>query len=98
MALKAGDDKPTAAQSRWMGRIAGMACISCTLLMQEQTEPSNVHHIREGGQARNHWLVLPLCWSCHQGRNGVHGEKVYLAILKLNEWALFAHVLARLNP
>ena len=76
-----------------MGRIAGMRCICCYLLGQEQETPTNVHHIREGRVERNDFLTLPLCWSCHQGPRGVHGDKGWLTQLRMSEVELLAVVI-----
>jgi hypothetical protein len=89
--------KPTKPEAAHMARIKAMRCICCELLGQEQTSPSDVHHIREHGQARNHWLTLPLCHAdCHQGRNGVEFERTYLRILKMTEFDLLARVIERM--
>lgn len=85
--------KPTAAESAHMGRIKAMRCVCCSLLLRAQEYGTDVHHVDENGQARNHWLVIPLCWDCHQGTNGVHGTKRYLAILKKSQWELLAVVI-----
>lgn len=75
-----------------MGRLKKMPCVCCTLLMQQQEQLTDVHHIRAGGEPRNHWLTLPICWACHQGPKGIHGDRSYLRILRLSEWGLLAVV------
>ena len=81
-----------------MGRVKGMRCVCCYLLDRQQQSITDVHHIRANGQARNHRLALPLCHDdCHQGRNGVHGEGVYLRILGMSEWDMLAVVLEQLE-
>jgi hypothetical protein len=89
--------RPTVAESAHMGRIKRFRCVCCTLLLRAQEHGTDVHHIDENGQARNHWLTLPLCWDCHQGHNGVHGAKRYLAILKMSQWDLLAVVISWLE-
>lgn len=79
-----------------MARVKAMPCICCRLLMRAQVGPTEVHHVRANGEPRNNWLVIPLCWDCHQGDNGVEKRRTYLAILKLSEWALLAYVIADL--
>lgn len=82
-----------------MGEIKRMRCVCCVLLMREQELPTDVHHVDENGQGRNHHLVLPLCWHCHQGPKGVHGDKSYLRILKMSQWELLAVVISWMrNP
>lgn len=92
-----GKKPPTKLESAHMGRVKAMSCICCTLLGRKQQSITDVHHIREGRQARNHWLTLPLCHDdCHEGRNGIHGEKVYLRMLQMSELELLACVMERL--
>lgn len=92
--------RPNKAEARHMDRVAGMPCICCTLLDRRQTSKTDVHHIRaeQGGQQRApHMLTLPLCHDdCHQGKNGVHGDKAYLRILKMTELDLLAATYERL--
>lgn len=80
-----------------MGRVKRMQCVCCFLLMQAQEHRTDVHHVDENGQSPNHWLVLPLCWACHQGPLGVHGDKTYLRILKKSQWELLAVVISWLG-
>lgn len=93
-----GTQRATAAQKRHLDRVAAMGCICCELMNREQSWPTEIHHIRCNGQARNHWLVLPLCGEdCHRGRNGVELERVYLRLLRMNEWDLLALVIQHLS-
>lgn len=91
-----GKIKPNAEESAHMGRLKKMECVCCRLMSSLQTFPTDVHHIIVNDQSRNHYLTLPLCWSCHQGPKGVHGDKTFLRILKMTEWTLLAFVLAEL--
>ncbi len=89
-------DKPTKAALEYMAQIKSMRCICCELLDRKQESPSDCHHIRANGQARNDWLTLPLCHDdCHQGPSGVHGDKRWLTMLKMSEWDLLAIVIER---
>lgn len=92
--------KATRAESAYMGRIKQMGCICCCMLGRMQTSVTDVHHIRTGqggAQRAGNFLVLPLCHDdCHQGKNGVHGDKTYLRILKMDELALLNATLERL--
>lgn len=93
-----GSKPPTEAECAHMGRIKVMRCICCQLLGVEQESPTDVHHVRADREARNHWLVIPLCHDdCHQGTNGVHGRRIYLSILKITEWALLGFVIRDLH-
>lgn len=77
-----------------MGRVAQLPCAICG------TEPVELHHPREGlgmAQRAKHWLVVPLCPSCHRGPHGVHGDKQLLKARKLDEMTLLAETIERLN-
>lgn len=87
----------TRAGSAHMGRIAAMPCICCELLGLEQETPTNVHHIREGRITRCDFLTLPLCWGCHQGPRGVHGNKGWLSQLCMSEVDLLGAVIERMG-
>ena len=79
-----------------MARIKAMPCVCCELLEANQTTDTDCHHIREEREPRNDFLTLPLCWHCHQGSWGVHGDKRYLSMLKLSEYGLLAKIIERL--
>ena len=85
--------RASAAEVAHLGRVKQLRCVCCYLLEREQSHPTDVHHIRAGGEARSHWLVIPLCWDCHQGQNGVEEKRTYLRILKVSEWGLLAIVM-----
>jgi hypothetical protein len=79
-------------------RIGSMECVCCRLLGRKQESRTSVHHIREGREPRNHWLSLPLCKEdCHQGPQGIHGDKTYLRMLKMSEYGLLAIVIQDLT-
>lgn len=83
----------SAAEKRYHDAIAAMPCVLCTYLDQRQESPTNVHHVREGqgmGQRASHWLVVAVCKDCHQGPNGIHGDRSLLRIAKLEELDLLA--------
>lgn len=83
-----------------MDRVAQLGCILCRLLEMEQQSKTDLHHIREGqgmAQRASNWLVIPLCHDgCHQGRNGIHGDRSLLRIAKVDEFDLLAATLERL--
>ena len=83
----------TEAAKLHMARIKAMPCVCCKLLERAQDSPTDVHHIREDREARNDFLTIPLCWSCHQGPKGIHGDKTYLNVLKISELGLLAKVI-----
>lgn len=44
---------------------------------------AHLHHILEDrtpGRKSSDWLVIPLCYECHQGKDGIHGTR--------NRWKL----------
>lgn len=88
----------TRAEQRHLDRIGEMSCIACELLYQANTRPE-IHHIREGRQARNHFLTLPMCPNHHRGPGpNVHTDKASLMRqLGVNsEFDLLALVLEKL--
>jgi len=75
-------------------RIKRMDCCLCGA-----TGTSDAHHIREGqgmSQRASDVLVIPLCKSCHQGPNGIHGDRSMLRIFKVEELDLLAITLEKL--
>lgn len=89
----------TAAQIEYQGKVAQLGCLLC----REQGRGivgANLHHIREGqgmGQRASHWLVVPLCRDCHQGKNGLHGDQSLMRISKLSELDLLAMTIERMR-
>lgn len=78
-----------------MTRIAQQGCIVCRLLGNAGT-PAQLHHIREGqgmGTRASNWLTIPLCPEHHTGPHGIHGDKTYMRILKVDELDLLAATL-----
>lgn len=47
-------------------------------------------------QRASNWLAVPLCPSCHQGPQGVHGDKTMLRIMKMDELDMLADTIRRL--
>jgi hypothetical protein len=93
MSLRPKGDRPTAPALAFMGAVKEMRCICCALMRRKQTTPTEFHHIRAGGQARNDFLGIPLCEDCHRGPNGVELNQTYMKILKVSEWDLLARVI-----
>ena len=42
------------------------------------------------GERASHFLTIPLCPDCHTGPNGIHGNKSYMRIRKLDELDMLA--------
>lgn len=89
----------TKAERTHMDRVARMGCLLCQILGQGAT-PAAIHHIREGqgmNQRASHFLTIPLCRECHQGPQGIHGDKTLLRIAKVDELDLLAMTIERLQ-
>ncbi len=85
--------KATPQEKRHMERIKEMDCVLCG------ASGVDVHHIRSGqglSQRASNYLVIPLCKSCHQGKNGIHGDRSMLRIFKVEELDLLALTLEKL--
>jgi hypothetical protein len=85
----------SAAEKRWMERVAALPCVVCSAL------PVELHHIREGqggGQRAQHTLVLPLCPEHHRGASGVHGlgKRGFYAQYRHDELDLLAKTIEQL--
>lgn len=66
------------------GRVAALPCSLCFA-----PPPSYVHHILQGrtpGRKVGHWLTIPLCYDCHQGHSGIHGDKALWKVYKKSEF------------
>jgi hypothetical protein len=37
------------------------------------------------GQRAGHFCTIPLCWACHQGKNGIHGDRALWKVYKKTE-------------
>jgi hypothetical protein len=89
----------TKAEKEHMAMVASLPCAmrehGCGCFGQ-----STVHHIREGqglAQRAAHYLTIPLCHECHQGKNGVHGNKSFMNIAKVSELDLLADTIKKLT-
>lgn len=83
----------TNAEKRHLHRVSRMGCVLCKALGQPSPEGVHVHHLREGqgmGQRASHFLTIPLCPECHQGKQGIHGDRTLLRIAKVEELDLLA--------
>ena len=66
-----------AKERAWVGLVKELPCSVC-----DEAGPSDAHHIKQG----NHFTVVALCKSCHQGSMmGWHGQKRAWAIKKMDE-------------
>lgn len=76
------------AASRHLGRVKELPCSVC-----DKDGPSAAHHIVQGA----HFVTVALCYECHQGRLGWHGDKTLWRIRKMDELAALNITLGRLN-
>lgn len=65
----------TAAQKRFHAALADMGCANCG-----QGHDTCLHHAVGAAGRHNklwigQWWVIPLCWDCHQGPQGRHGDR-----------------------
>jgi hypothetical protein len=77
----------TAAESEHMARVKSSPCAVC-----DAPPPSSAHHINQG----QHFTVVALCWHCHQGPQGWHGDKTLWRIRKMDELDALNITLGRL--
>ena len=85
----------SAASKRHMGRIKSLPCVVCGEL-----GPSDAHHIRTGqgmAQRADDYLTIPLCKACHQGPNGLHGDRALWKIYKITELDALARTIEELT-
>lgn len=81
-----------------MDRLAQLPCALCERLGMTQAGRTYVHHIREGqgkSQRASDYLAIPLCYDCHQGPEGIHGDRSLLRVAKCEELDLLADVIAK---
>lgn len=68
--------------------IKNMPCGVCC-----KRAPSAAHHIREGqgmAQKADDMLAIPLCYQCHQGDSGIHGDRALWKVFKKTELGVLA--------
>lgn len=85
----------TAAERIYVGRVKELPCSCCDF-----PGPSLAHHVREGqgaSQKAQHHLTVALCHDCHAPPHGIHGDKTYMKIYKMDEMDLLAKTIERLN-
>jgi len=62
--------KAGAEAMRHMGRVKALDCVCCGA-----QGPSEAHHCRSDGMARDDLKTIPLCYECHRGVTGYHLAK-----------------------
>ena len=77
----------TRAEREHLARVKELECSLCGA-----DGPSSAHHIQQG----LHFATIALCFECHQGRLGWHGDKTLWRVRKMDELAALNITLARL--
>ena len=75
-----------------IGKVKLLPCGNCG-----EPKPSAAHHITEGSRRVGHFCVIPLCYSCHQGTGGIHGDKTLWKIMKNSELSVLADTMEKLT-
>lgn len=58
-----------------LGRVRRLPCVACFVIRGIKDTPcQEVHHIESARHEFSDFLVLPLCWQCHHGFDGIHGR------------------------
>ncbi len=68
----------TTLAKQYIHRLHELPCVLCVELGMQQTAPTAAHHTRHGagmGQRAPDWLACALCYDCHQGPQGLHGDR-----------------------
>lgn len=63
----------SAAAKRHMTAVAELGCLICRSRGQQQSTPTELHHIALGTGERSDFAVAPLCVEHHRGGAGLHG-------------------------
>lgn len=80
----------TAAAKRHLDRLSTYPCAVCG------TQMAHCHHPRAAagmGQRASDFLAIPLCYECHQGQHGIHGDRGAWKLRKMDEWDAVAKVI-----
>lgn len=83
----------SAKAKRHKDKVAGLGCVLCAMLGQPQETRTHVHHMRTGqgmAQRASDFLAIALCADCHQGPQGLHGDRTLLKIARTDEIGLLA--------
>ena len=72
----------------YIARLHELPCVLCVERGVEQTTATSAHHVRHGqgmSQRAPDWLACALCWDCHQGPQGLHGDRQRFRQVKWGE-------------
>jgi hypothetical protein len=73
-------------ESAHLEAVKSVGCVVC-----DAPPPSAAHHVVQG----DHYTTVALCWECHQGKQGIHGDKTLWRIRKMDEWGALNETLRR---
>tara|TARA_R110001606_G_scaffold127326_2_gene261557 strand:+ start:211 stop:501 length:291 start_codon:yes stop_codon:yes gene_type:complete len=63
-------------EKQWLNKMSEFGCCICKRYHDViDAPPATLHHIREGmgmGQKNTHFMVLPVCFHHHLGKDGFH--------------------------
>jgi hypothetical protein len=86
--LRSKNSKPlTRAEREHLLAVKSLPCSLC-----DAPPPSSAHHIKQG----RHFATVSLCYACHQGSGGWHGDKTWWRIRKMDELDALNVTLSRL--
>lgn len=75
----------------YLKAVRALECVLCRELGVDQATPTAAHHPRDGvgmSQRAGDFCTIALCYDCHQGPLGIHGNRTLLRMAKVTEWDL----------
>jgi len=81
------NNRLTTRERRHLAMIKALPCGVCG-----RPGPSYAHHIRQHRQ----YIAIPLCWDCHQGPQGIHGDETLWRIYRVDELDVLDRTIERL--
>lgn len=86
-------DLATKEEMMYMDMVAKLPCSVCG------DWPVELHHPREGqgtSTRSDHWLVVPLCVTCHRSNLGFHGGRNMMKIYKMEEMDMLSYTIQQM--
>lgn len=81
------NNKLTPRERAYLERVKSLPCSVC-----DAPGPSYAHHIEQGQQ----YTCVALCYDCHQGKYGWHGDKSAWKLRKMDELKALNRTIERL--
>jgi hypothetical protein len=89
-----GNANVSVATQKHLARVHELPCALCG------SHNIEAHHVTEGKtfgkRDKLHFCTIPLCTSCHQGPNGIHGNKNMLRLVNKSELELLSETLEKI--